>query len=95
METDHMEYIINRANEKGYNWDELFEFIVDYEPGEIADNLLHLYFTLTEYYVSDTNTAGKDEKLHCALVDLRALYKAIRAIEDGKKGRIELSCTKS
>ncbi len=84
-----MERIVNRANEKGYNWDELFEFIVDYEPGEIADNLLHLYFTLTECYVFDENTSGRNEKLHCALVDLKDLYKAIKAVEGGKKGRIE------
>lgn len=90
-EKDRIADYARRANAEHYNWDKLIDFIVGWEYDAIANNLLHLYFLITHYYVRDNEVSGKSEELSSALYDLKELHLAIKAIGEKEKGILRLT----
>jgi len=72
------EKFAERTNRWGYNWDELADHVVGYEPAYIADRLLRAYFTLSEYYLKDEEVCGSDTNLYNSLWELRCLHEIFK-----------------
>lgn len=68
-----------------YNFDELIECLTDYlDPKVAAKHLKLIYFTLTEYILSDTENIGRSNVAE-AMVTLRWLHEAIETMTNGEK----------
>lgn len=84
---------VEKSRREHYNWDELVDFIAGWDYDTIADNLLNLYFAISDSYVrnSENFIFGGDD-LGGALFDLKELHLAIKAIGEKEKGVLQLVC---
>ena len=73
-----------------YNFDELVACLTDYlDPKAAAKHLKLIYFTLTEYILSDTENMGRSDVAE-AMVTLRWLHEAIETMTNGDDRAIKI-----